>query len=246
MNKKIAIVTGGTRGIGRAISLELAARGYLVYAGYATNTQAAQEWLQSLQRDEIHNVRLFQADVATSAVSQRIEDIIAANGRVDILVNNAGITNHSAFDTMTYAQWQSVIAANVDSMFHVTQPVVRAMKNNKFGRIINISSVNGQKGQRGEVNYSMTKAAIIGFTKALAQEVAEFNITVNTVSPGYINTDLTDTLPGHEIEKILANVPVRRLGLPTEIAKSVAYLADESSGFITGANIAINGGLYMN
>lgn len=246
MTGRIAFVTGGTRGIGRAISEELAKKCKHVIAGYLSNDSAANAWINTLVKNGFQNISLFKADVSIPETSRKINDeIIRKYGTIDILVNNAGITRNILFDKMSYNEWKQVLSTNLDSLFIVTHPVIQMMIKNNFGRIINISSVNGQKGQYNEVNYSTTKAGMIGFTKALAQEVADKNITVNTVSPGYIDTELTKTLAPELINAITSRVPVGRLGTPFEIAQMVAFLADDNSGFITGANFSINGGLYM-
>jgi acetoacetyl-CoA reductase len=247
MKNKIAFVTGGTRGIGAAISQKLAKECKVVIAGYKENKESAIEWLKTLSaKHNISNISLFQANISSPEASQLIEErLLKKYGVIDVLVNNAGITRNGLFDAMLYSSWRDVVETNLDSLYIVTNPIIKSMKKNRFGRIINISSVNGQKGQCCEVNYSVTKAGIIGFTKALAQEVAEYNITVNTVSPGYIDTELTKTLNEKLIHSIIQSVPVKRLGTPYEVARMVAFLADDDSGFITGANFSVNGGLLM-
>ena len=242
---KIAFVTGGTRGIGCAISEELAKKCEHVIAGYLSNDGAANAWVNPLLKKGFQNISLFKADISLPETSQKINDeVIEKYGTIDILVNNAGITRNNLFDKMSFSEWKQVLSTNLDSLFIVTHPIIQLMIKNNYGRIINISSVNGQKGQYNEVNYSTTKAGIIGFTKALAQEVADKNITVNTVSPGYIDTELTETL-SPLINTIISRVPIGRLGTPFEIARIVAFLADDNSGFITGTNFSVNGGLYM-
>lgn len=246
MFNRTAFVTGGTRGIGKAISEDLAKDCKQVIAGYLSNDEAADTWIEKLQQRGINNVSLFKADVANPATTELIQkELLTKFGAIDILVNNAGITRNMLFETMSFSDWKQVLATNLDSLYIITKPIIDSMIKNGFGRIINISSVNGQKGQYNEVNYSTTKAGIRGFTKALAQELAQKGITVNTVSPGYINTELTETLPKELLETIISKVPVKRLGTPYEVARMVTFLANDDSGFITGADFSVNGGLHM-
>lgn len=246
MKNKIALVTGGTRGIGQAICDALLKKGAFVIAGY-TNEENAQKWL-AIQKDKGfgNKVDIVKGDISNpEEVTPAIQKIIEKHGRIDILVNNAGITRDTTFKRMSFQQWNDVIATNLGSMFNVSRPVVDSMLANGYGRIINISSVNAQKGQFGQVNYSAAKAGIHGFTKALAQEVATKNITVNTVSPGYVRTEMVTAIPEKVLDSIIASVPVKRLGSPEEIARLITFIADEQSGYITGADISINGGLHM-
>jgi acetoacetyl-CoA reductase len=246
MKNKIALVTGGTRGIGQAICDALLKKGAFVIAGY-TNEENAQKWL-AIQKDKGfgNKVDIVKGDISNpEEVTPAIQKIIEKHGRIDILVNNAGITRDTTFKRMSFQQWNDVITTNLGSMFNVSRPVVDSMLANGYGRIINISSVNAQKGQFGQVNYSAAKAGIHGFTKALAQEVATKNITVNTVSPGYVSTEMVTAIPEKVLDSIIASVPVKRLGSPEEIARLITFIADEQSGYITGADISINGGLHM-
>jgi acetoacetyl-CoA reductase len=246
MKNKIALVTGGTRGIGQAICDALLEKGAFVVAGY-TNETNAQKWLATQKEKGFGNkVDIVKGDISNpEEVTPAIQKMIEKHGRIDILVNNAGITRDTTFKRMTFHQWNEVITTNLGSMFNVSRPVVDSMLANGYGRIINISSVNAQKGQFGQVNYSAAKAGIHGFTKALAQEVATKNITVNTVSPGYVSTEMVTAIPEKVLNSIIASVPVKRLGSPEEIARLITFIADEQSGYITGADISINGGLHM-
>lgn len=247
MQGKVALVTGGTGGIGTAICQELAKRGCKVAANYLEGVDDGLGW-QAKQKEQGFdfvvvpgNVSDFDSSVAmVQAVTEKL-------GPVDILVNCAGITKDGTLKKMKKEQWYDVINVNLNSVFNATKPVIDSMLDRgvEYGRIINISSVNGQKGQLGQTNYSAAKAGMHGFTMALAQEVAKKKITVNTISPGYIATAMVMAIPEDVRNKIIATVPVGRLAEPSEIAHTVAFLADERSGFITGANIAINGGLHM-
>ncbi|QSH40839.1 acetoacetyl-CoA reductase [Lentisphaerota bacterium ZTH] len=245
MGKKIALVTGGIRGIGHAISKKLLSSGAFVIA-VGTNKERCKKWVDTQKEEGFEDVDAYACDVSDcSAASEMIKSIKEKYGRIDILVNNAGITRDATFKKMTLQQWDEVMKVNVNSLYNVTQPVLGLMLDNGYGRIVNISSINGQKGQFGQANYSTAKAAVHGFTKSLALETASKNITVNTVSPGYIATDMMRDIPEEILQKIIAQIPVKRLGTPEEIADIVQYLSDEKSGFITGSNIAINGGQHM-
>ena len=238
---RVALVTGGTRGIGHAISLALKSAGYRVAASYAGNDAAA----QAFQAET--GIPVYKFDVASfegsAAAVQRIEKDL---GPIDVLVNNAGITRDTMFHKMTKQQWDEVIGTNLNGLFNVTRPVWEGMRARKFGRIINISSINGQKGQMGQVNYSASKAGDIGFTKALAQEGARAGITVNVICPGYIATEMVKAVPADVMEKsILPQIPVGRLGEPSEIARAVVFLASDDAGFITGSTLTANGGQYF-
>lgn len=246
MSGKVGLVTGGTRGIGRAISEMLASNICgTVISLYKSDEEAAIKWMKSLPRVISEKITIFKLDVSSNEATEAIEKLILMHGRIDVLINNAGITRNGPFLSCSKEMWDVVIDVNLSALHRITRPILKSMINNNYGRIINISSVNGQRGQANEVNYSTTKAGVIGFTKALAKEVAANNVTVNCVSPGYIQTELTDTLGQEEIENILSNVPIKRLGTPFEVARSIEFLAHEDAGFITGADISINGGLYM-
>lgn len=247
MQGKVALVTGGVGGIGTAICQELAQRGCKVAANYLEGVDDGLGW-QAKQKELGFDFVVVPGNVADFDSSVAMVNAVAEKlGPVDILVNCAGITKDGTLKKMKKEQWYDVINVNLNSVFNVTKPVVDSMLDRgvKNGRIINISSVNGQKGQLGQTNYSAAKAGMHGFTMALAQEVAKKNITVNTVSPGYIATSMVMAIPEDVRAKIVATVPVGRLAEPSEIAHTVAFLADDRSGFITGANIAINGGLHM-
>ena len=238
---RTALVTGGTRGIGAAISIALKEAGYEVAANYHGNEEAARRF-----HAETH-IPVFKFDVADFDSSrQGVAAVEARLGAIDILVNNAGITRDAAFHKMAPEQWRAVISTNLDSLFNVTRQVIEGMRQRGFGRIINISSVNGQKGQFGQSNYSAAKAGVLGFTKALALENAKKGITVNAVAPGYIATEMVMAVPEKVLkEVILPQIPVGRLGEPEEVARCVVFLASEDAGFITGATLTANGGQYM-
>jgi acetoacetyl-CoA reductase len=236
---KVAIVTGGTRGIGAAIAKALVAAGYKVAAVYHGNDEAAAKFKAET------GVAVYKWDVAdTAACEAGVRMVEADLGPVDVLVNNAGITRDGMFHKMTYDQWSAVIRTNLDSMFTMTRPVIDGMRERNFGRIVNISSINGQKGQLGQVNYSAAKAGILGFTKALAQENARKGVTVNAICPGYIDTDMVHGVPEKVLESIIAQIPVGRLGKAEEIASLVVYLASDSAAFMTGSVLTANGGQY--
>ena len=238
--QRIALVTGGTRGIGAAISKGLQAKGYKVAANYGGNDEAAQAFKAET------GIPVFKFDVGDFAACEAgIKAVEAEVGPVDVLVNNAGITRDGLFHKMTFEKWQAVIKTNLDSAFTVTRPVIQGMRNRGFGRIILISSINGQKGQIGQANYSAAKAGVIGFAKALAQESAAKGITVNVIAPGYIATDMVMAVPEDVRNKIISTIPVGRLGEAEEIARAVEYLAADDSGFITGSTLTINGAQYI-
>jgi acetoacetyl-CoA reductase len=238
---RVALVTGGTRGIGGAISKALKASGYKVAASYAGNDAAAEKFKTET------GIPVYKWDVASfEACVDGIKKVETDLGPVEVLVNNAGITRDGAFHKMTLEQWNAVINTNLGSLFNMTRPVIEGMRARKFGRIINISSINGQKGQFGQVNYSAAKAGDIGFTKALALENAKGGITVNVICPGYINTEMVQAVPKDVVEKnILPQIPVTRLGEPEEIARAVVFLAADDAGFITGSTLSVNGGQYL-
>ena len=238
---RVALVTGGSRGIGAAISKALKAAGYKVAANYGGNDEAARKFKAET------GIPVFKWDVSSyDACVEGIRQVEAELGPVEVLVNNAGITRDAMFHRMTLAQWSQVIGTNLGSLFNMTRPVWEGMRARKFGRVINISSINGQKGQMGQVNYSAAKAGDLGFTKALAQEGARAGITVNAICPGYINTEMVQAVPKHVLEKsILPQIPIGRLGEPEEIARCVVFLAADHAGLLTGATITANGGQYF-
>ncbi len=238
---RVALVTGGSRGIGAAISQALKDAGYKVAANYAGNDDAAQKFKSET------GVPVFKWSVADyDACVEGIKKVEAEVGPVDVLVNNAGITRDAMFHRMTREQWQEVMSTNLNGIFNMTHPIWPGMRDRKWGRIINISSVNGQKGQAGQVNYSAAKAGDIGFTKALAQEGARIGVTVNAICPGYIGTEMVRAIDEKVLnERIMPQIPVGRLGEPDEIARCVVFLASEESGFITGSTLSANGGQYL-
>jgi acetoacetyl-CoA reductase len=244
MSQKLAYVTGGMGGIGTAICQRLAKEGFKVIAGCGP-TRDFQKWLEEQKAlgysfyASVGNVADWQSTVDAFAKAK------AEHGAIDVLVNNAGITRDRMFLKMTREDWDAVIETNLNSMFNVTKQVVPDMVEKGWGRIIQISSVNGEKGQAGQTNYSAAKAGMHGFTMALAQEMASKGVTVNTVSPGYIGTDMVKAIRADVLEKIVATIPVKRLGTPEEIGSIVAWLAGEHSGFTTGADFSCNGGLHM-
>jgi acetoacetyl-CoA reductase len=237
---RVAVVTGGTRGIGAAISKALAACGYRVAAVYHGNDEAAAAFKAET------GIAVYKWNVADyAACSDGLGRVVADLGPVDVLINNAGITRDAVFHKMTPEQWYEVVNTNLNSLFNMTRPVIEGMRARGFGRIVNISSINGQKGQRGQANYSASKAGDIGFTKALAQENANKGITVNAICPGYIATDMVKAVPKDVLEKsVLPQIPVGRLGEPEEIARCVVFLVAEDAGFITGSTLTANGGQY--
>jgi len=238
---RVALVTGGTRGIGHAIAVALKNAGYRVAASYAGNDAAAQQFQVET------GIPVYKFDVSSYEASEKaIKQVEKDLGPIDVLVNNAGITKDTMFHKMTKEHWDAVIGTNLNGLFNVTRPVWEGMRARKFGRVINISSINGQKGQMGQVNYSASKAGDIGFTKALAQEGARAGITVNVICPGYIGTEMVKAIPQDVLEKsILPQIPVGRLGEPHEIARCVVFLASDDAGFITGSTISANGGQYF-
>jgi acetoacetyl-CoA reductase len=238
---RVALVTGGTRGIGAAIAKALKAAGYTVAANYAGNDDAAQKF-KSATGIAVYKWDVSSFDGCAAGVKQVETDL----GPVDVLVNNAGITRDAMLHRMTAEQWNAVIGTNLGSLFNMTRQVITGMRDRKFGRVINISSINGQKGQMGQTNYSAAKAGEIGFTKALAQEGAKSGITVNAIAPGYINTEMVQAVPKDVLEKtILPTIPIGRLGEPEEIARCVVFLASDDAGLITGATLTVNGGQYI-
>ncbi len=238
---RVAVVTGGTRGIGAAICRALKAAGYKVAASYAGNDEAARKFNAET------GIAVYKWDVASyDACAKGLKQIEADLGPVEVLVNNAGITRDAMFHRMTPEQWSAVVNTNLNSLFNMCRPVIEGMRGRKFGRIVNISSINGQKGQMGQSNYSAAKAGEIGFTKALAQENARSGITVNAICPGYINTEMVQAVPKDVLEKnILPQIPIGRLGEPQEIARCVVFLASDDAGLITGSTLTANGGQFM-
>jgi acetoacetyl-CoA reductase len=237
---KVALVTGGTRGIGAAVSKGLKAAGYSVAASFAGNAEKAQAFQAETE------IPVFQWDVTDAeACVAGVHTVELALGPLDILVNNAGITRDGWFHKMDQAQWSSVIRTNLDSMFTMTRPVIEGMRERGFGRIVNISSINAQKGQLGQVNYATAKAGVIGFTKALALENARKGVTVNCIAPGYIDTEMVGAMDEKVLAGIIAQIPVGRLGKGEEIADMVSWLAGERAGYVTGCTLSLNGGQYL-
>jgi acetoacetyl-CoA reductase len=237
---RVALVTGGSRGIGAAISVALKNAGYKVAANYAGNDEAAEKF-KAETGIPVYKWSVADYDACVAGIGRVEADL----GPVEVLVNNAGITRDAMFHRMTREQWSDVIGTNLNGAFNMTHPLWSGMRDRKFGRIITISSINGQKGQMGQVNYSAAKAGDIGFTKALAQEGARAGITVNVIAPGYIGTDMVMAVPEKVRESIIAQIPVGRLGEPDEIARCVVFLASDEAGFITGSTLSANGGQYL-
>jgi acetoacetyl-CoA reductase len=237
---RVAVVTGGTRGIGEAIALALKNAGYTVAANYAGNDAAAKAFHDKT------GIAVFKFDVADFKTCEKgVAEITSKLGPIDVLVNNAGITRDTTIVKMTPEQWEHVIHTNLTSCFNMCRLVIEGMRARSFGRIVNIGSINGQAGQYGQVNYAAAKSGIHGFTKALAQEGASKGITVNAIAPGYINTDMVRAVPQPVLEKIVARIPVGRLGEANEIARGVLFLVADEGGFITGSTLSINGGQHM-
>ena len=237
---RVAIVTGGTRGIGEAISTGLQEAGFTVAAIYAGNDEAAKRFTEKT------GIAAYKLNVSDfEACEKAAEQITADLGPIDVLINNAGITRDGTMHRMSYDQWNAVIQTNLASCFNMSRVVIEGMRERKFGRIVNIGSINGQAGQYGQVNYAAAKSGIHGFTKALAQEGAAAGITVNAIAPGYIDTDMVRAVPEAVLEKIIAKIPVGRLGQASEIARGVLFLVSDEGGFITGSTLSINGGQHM-
>lgn len=238
---KTALVTGGSRGIGAAISIALKAAGYTVAASYAGNDEAAGKFKEET------GIPVYKWDVSDyDSCVEGIAKVEGDLGPIDVLVNNAGITRDGMFHKMSIDQWQAVINTNLNGLFNMTRPIWEGMRSRGFGRVINISSINGQKGQMGQTNYSAAKAGDIGFTRALAQEGAAKGITVNAICPGYIGTEMVRAIPQEVLDKrIIPQIPVGRLGEPEEIARCVVFLASDDAGFITGSTISANGGQFF-
>jgi acetoacetyl-CoA reductase len=237
---RVAIVTGGSRGIGEAISLALKDMGVTVAANYAGNDARAQEFTERT------GIRSYKWDVSDyDACQAGVAQVGEELGPVDIVVNNAGITRDATILKMTYQMWKEVMDTNLGGCFNMAKAVFPGMRERKWGRIVNIGSINGQAGQYGQVNYAAAKSGIHGFTKALAQEGARFGVTVNAIAPGYIDTDMVAAVPDDVLEKIVAKIPVGRLGQAHEIARGVGFLCSEDGGFVTGSTLSINGGQHM-
>ncbi len=243
---RVALVTGGMGGLGEAVCIKLAALGYRVVTTYSPGNTKVEQWLATT-KDMGFDFKAYECDVADYDSAQAcVAKIEAEVGPIDVLVNNAGITRDMTFKKMDKPNWDAVMATNLDSVFNMTKPVCDGMVERGWGRIINISSVNGQKGAFGQTNYSAAKAGMHGFTKALALEVARKGVTVNTISPGYIGTKMVMEIPKEVLDsKIIPQIPMARLGKPEEVAGLVAYLSSDEAAFVTGANIAINGGQHM-
>ena len=237
---RVALVTGGTRGIGEAISLALKAAGHKVVANYGGNDEAARAFTE---RTGIPAVKFDVSDFA--AVQAAVNAIAQEHGPIDIVVNNAGITRDGTLHRMTQEAWQAVIDTNLGSCFNLCRAVIDSMRARKFGRIVNIGSINGQAGQYGQVNYAAAKSGIHGFTKALAQEGARFGITVNAIAPGYVDTDMVRAVPADVLTKIISRIPMGRLGQAADIARGVVFLTADNADFITGSTLSINGGQHM-
>ena len=237
---RVALVTGGTRGIGKAIVQRLHEDGFKVAAGYSGNEAAAQACASEL------GVMVVKGNVGSfEDCGRAVEAVTAELGPIEVLVNNAGITRDGVFHKMTAEQWSEVIRVNMDSVFNMTRHVIEGMRDRGWGRVINISSINGQKGQMGQTNYSAAKAGVIGFTKALALENARKGVTVNCIAPGYIDTEMVQAVPENVLASIIGQIPVGRLGKGEEIADMVAFLAGEHAGYVTGSTLSLNGGQYM-
>ncbi|MGC2164843.1 MAG: acetoacetyl-CoA reductase [Gallionella sp.] len=243
---RVALVSGGMGGLGEAICVKLSALGYKVVTTHSPSNSKVEEWLKSMN-DLGYGFKAYPCDVADyDSCSSCVAEVIREFGSVDVLVNNAGITRDMTFKKMGKADWDAVIRTNLDSVFNMTKQVIDGMMERNWGRVINISSVNGQKGAFGQTNYAAAKAGMHGFTKALALEVAKKGVTVNTISPGYIGTKMVMAIPQDVLDsRILPLIPQSRLGKPDEVAGLVAYLSSDEAAFVTGANISINGGQHM-
>jgi len=246
MSKRVALVTGGTGGIGTEICRELCGQDRTVVAGYfPSEAEQAETWLETMRADGL-DAHIVSGDVSDFESSREmVREVASTHGPIEILVNCAGITRDGTLRKMGPEDWRAVINTNLDSVFNVTRNVVDGMLESGFGRVVNISSVNGQKGQFGQTNYSAAKAGVHGFTMAFAQEVASKGITVNTVSPGYVDTPMTEVIPEDIKTQIMETIPMKRMARPAEIAEAVAFLCREDTAYITGANLPVNGGMYM-
>ena len=240
MKNRIALVTGGTRGIGTAVAIELKKAGYRVAVTFQENEEQAKYFYQT------YNIEIFKWDVADyEACRQGVQQVQETIGPVDVLVNNAGITKDIMFHKMAPEEWEKVIQTNLMSCFNMSRLVIEGMRKRNFGRIINISSINAQRGQKGQANYCAAKAGVLGFTKALALENGSKGVTVNAICPGYINTEMVQAVPEEIMAKIIQQIPVGRLGEAKEVARSVAFLASEEAAYITGSTLSLNGGHHM-
>ena len=244
-SNNIALVTGGTGGLGTAICHALSAQGYRIFANYHPADETKAEKWKSEQTAKGLTADIIAADVSNYDECEQMATELATHGQVNVLVNNAGIVRDSTLKKMQPHQWQAVLDTNLGGMYNVTRQFVDSMSNTGFGRIINISSVNGQRGQFGQTNYSAAKAGVHGFTMALARELAARQVTVNSISPGFIDTEMVQTIPEPLREDIIRNIPVGRVGQPVDIANAVAFLAHKDSGYITGINMPVNGGVFM-
>lgn len=246
MTKRVALVTGGTGGIGTEVCQELCRQGRIVVAGHLpSESEQAEAWRESM-RGQGFEVDIVAVDVSSFESSQAmVREVEVRYGLVEILVNCAGITRDKTLRKMSPDEWLAVINTNLNSIFNVTRNVINNMIEGGFGRIVNISSVNGQKGQFGQTNYSAAKAGVHGFTMALAQEVASKGITVNTISPGYVETAMTDVIPEEIKDQILGTIPVNRMANPSEVAQAIGFFCDDRTAYVTGANLPVNGGMYM-
>jgi len=246
MDSRVALVTGGMGGLGTAICRRLHADGFRVATTFSPGNTTPDAWL-SAQRDDGYRFSAYKVDVGDYADCEwMVQKLLAELGRLDVLVNNAGITRDRSLRKMDHEDWQAVLRANLDSVFNMSKQAIEPMTAQRWGRIVNISSVNGQQGAFGQCNYSAAKAAMHGFTKALALEMARHGVTVNTVSPGYLRTKMVEAVPAEVMRgKILPQIPMGRLGEPDEVAALIAYLVSDEAGFTTGANLAINGGQHM-
>lgn len=246
MKKKVLLITGGMGEIATAIIKKLSKSYTNLVALDVASIQESEAWLNNLKNDDIKNVVYRKMDVSNfTECEDVISKLISEHNQIDALINNAGITRDAVFHKMTSSQWDQVIRVNLDGMFNVTRHVVEIMREKEYGKIINISSVNGQKGQFSQANYAASKAGVFGFTKSLAQELMSKNITVNSISPGYVNTHLMQGIRPDILDNIIAQIPAKRLAEPKEVAWAVQFLLDDQSRYITGANLNINGGLYM-
>jgi len=240
MTGRVALVTGGTRGIGAGISRELKDAGYRVAANFAGNEKRASEF------EEETGIPVFKFDAGDfDAVQRGVAEVVERVGPIEVLVNNAGITRDSTLHKMTFQQWEEVIRTNLTSCFNLCRTVIESMRERRFGRIVNVGSVNGQAGQYGQVNYAASKSGMHGFTKALALESAAYGITVNAVAPGYVNTEMVQAVPEKVLEKIIQRIPMGRLGEPHDIVRAIFYLVSDEADFITGSTVSVNGGQHM-
>jgi len=240
MTGRVALVTGGTRGIGAGISRELKDAGYRVAANFAGNEKRASEFAAET------GIPVFKFDAGDfDAVQRGVAEVVERVGPIEVLVNNAGITRDSTLHKMTFQQWEEVIRTNLTSCFNLCRTVIESMRERRFGRIVNVGSVNGQAGQYGQVNYAASKSGMHGFTKALALESAAYGITVNAVAPGYVNTEMVQAVPEKVLEKIIQRIPMGRLGEPHDIVRAIFYLVSDEADFITGSTVSVNGGQHM-